>query len=433
MTMDLQDAAKKNGIKFFLVSFTDLRGVLRSKLVPAHAIHAVQTSGAGFAGFAVHLGLSPDNGDLLAVPDTSSLIPLPWQPEVAWVDSVLFWNDKPLEQAPRRVLERTLLAANEAGYGFRTGVECEFYLLDAETSQPIGSDHAQDKPCYDQQSLMRRYEVISQIMEMMHHLGWLPYQADHEDAHGQFELNWGFADAMRTANCHSFFKFMVRTMAGKHGLRASFMPRPFAKLPGNGCHMHLSLWDAKTGKQNLFADSKGELGLSQTAHHFLGGMLKEAPALCAITNPTVNSYKRLHAPALPHSNSPARVISYGGNNHTHMVRIPDRDRMELRLPDGAANPYLLPAAVLAAGLAGLEAKANPGKPSDKNMHISPPANAKALPQTLYEALGQLNKSKALRAKMSNGFLDGFIALKQDEWQTYQGDVCGWERRQYFDV
>jgi glutamine synthetase type III len=455
MMKDLSEIARQKGIKYFLISFTDMFGVMRSKLVPAHAIKDMQKSGAGFAGFATHLDMTPANSDMFAIPDPELIIQLPWKKEVAWLTSDLVMDSKPVEHSPRQVLKRVMAKAAKAGYVLKTGVECEFFLLDADAQEPeklktkdakqsktkkqkAGAAIAdrldtQAKPCYDQHALMRRYDLISEICDAMHELGWQPYQNDHEDGNGQFEMNWGYADCMTTAHRHAFFKFMVRSLAEKRGMRASFMPKPFSGLTGNGCHMHFSLWDA-TGKKNLFIDSKGEAGLSKMAYHFLGGVLKEASAICAISNPTINSYKRINAPVTTSGATwSPNTISYTGNNRTHMVRIPDSDRFEFRLPDGAANPYLLPASVLAAGLEGIKEKTNPGKRMDNNMYENPVAGAKKLPQTLHEALHILDESKVLRSGMGVEFVDSYVKLKRGEWRRYLGHVSDWERETYLDV
>ena len=215
---------------------------------------------------------------------------------------------------------------------------------------------------------MRRYDVIAEICDHMLALGWGAYQNDHEDANGQFEMNWDFDDVLATADKHSFFKFMVKSVAEKHGLRATFMPKPFQGLTGNGCHAHISVWD-KAGKTNVFADNKMELGLSAKGRNFLGGIMKHASALAAITNPTVNSYKRINAPrTISGATWAPNTVTWTGNNRTHMVRVPGPGRFELRLPDGAANPYLLQAVIIAAGLDGIRSKADPGKRYDIDMY-----------------------------------------------------------------
>ena len=265
----------------------------------------------------------------------------------------------------------------------KTGVECEYFIILPDGSAISDARDSQDKPCYDQSALMRRYEVISAICDAMQELGWGPYQNDHEDANGQFEMNWAYDDALVTADRHAFFKFMVKTIAERHGLRATFMPKPFGHLTGNGCHIHASFWD-KDGVKNLFYDAKGELGLSKLAYHFLGGVLHSAEALCALFNPTVNSYKRLNAQTtLSGATWAPNAISYAGNNRTHMVRIPDPGRFEFRLMDGAANPYLMQAGLLAAGLDGIQAKRDPGKRLDINMYTDgerAPRREEAAPQ-----------------------------------------------------
>lgn len=430
--MKLSEYAQKNGVRYFLVSFTDLRGVQRSKLVPAAAIDRIASEGAGFAGFATWLDMTPADSDMLAMAVPETAIQLPWKPEVAWVVGDLVMNGKPVEQAPRRVLSRQIQRASERGYTLKSGVECEFFLLSADGATIGDGDDKQSKPCYDQLALMRRYDVITAICDAMLSLGWEPYQNDHEDANGQFEMNWTYADALTTADRHSFFKYMVRTIAEQHGLRATFMPKPFATLTGNGCHTHVSLW---ANEKNVFCDKSGELGLSKPAYQFLAGLLQHAPALCAITNPTVNSYKRIHG-AATHSGatwSPSS-ISYTGNNRTHMIRIPDNDRFELRLADGATNPYLLQAAVLAAGLDGLAQQRDPGPRRDNNMYTDPlPAGeVGSLPTNLLDAIRALRASESLRAALSPAFVDAYTKLKEHEWNEHQAQISAWEREATLD-
>jgi glutamine synthetase len=292
----LSDIARQKGIRYFLISFTDLFGVQRSKLVPTQAIDIMATNGAGFAGFAAWLDMTPADPDVLAIPDRKTLIQLPWQPDVAWMAADLqTTTGEPILQTPRLVLKQVLSQAESQGYRVKTGVECEYFLLSADGEQISDSRDLQSKPCYDQQSLMRRFEVIAEICDAMLALGWGAYQNDHEDANGQFEMNWMYDDALVTADRHAFFKYMVKAIAEKHGLRATFMPKPFPHLTGNGCHTHLSIWDL-AGNSNLFNDAQRELGLSSLAYQFIAGVLHSAEAICAFTNPTVNSYKRINAP-----------------------------------------------------------------------------------------------------------------------------------------
>jgi glutamine synthetase type III len=430
---DLASLAQELQLKFLLISFVDLFGVQRAKLVPASAIAGMQRDGAGFAGFAAWLDLSPAEGDVLAIPDPASLTPLPWQPEVGWLAADLHHAGAPMAQCPRRLLRSQLERARSLGYCFRSGVEAEFFLLAPDGSTIADAADQQAKPCYDQLALMRRYGLIGPLMEAMERLGWGPYQADHEDANGQFELNWTFAPALTTADRHAFFKVMVKTLAEQQGLRASFMAKPFAGLTGNGCHTHLSLWGAEGGEQagrNLFHDPSGELGLSALAYQFLAGLLAHAPALCALTNPTANSYRRLAAP--PTSSgatwSPGG-ISYTGNNRTHMVRIPDDQRLELRLPDGAAHPYLLQAAILAAGLDGIERGLEPGPRHDNDNYAQPlgPQRCHSLPSDLGQALDAFAADAVLRAALGEEFCLAYERLRRRQWDRDRGAIADGER------
>jgi len=425
--------ASDRGIKYFLISYADLFGTMRAKLVPAVAIDAMAEAGAGFAGFASWLDMTPADPDVLAIPDASSLIQLPWKREVGWLAADPHMNGKPVEQAPRNVLKRVMQKAAQSGYQLKTGVECEFFLLTPDGAAIGDAQDQAAKPCYDQLALMRRYDVITEICDAMLDLGWSPYQNDHEDANGQFEMNWGYADALITADRHAFFKYMVKSIAEKHGLRATFMPKPFMKLTGNGCHVHASLW--REG-QNLFDGEGDALGLSRTAYQFIGGLMDAAGEICAITNPTVNSYKRINAPVTQSGATwSPNTITFAGNNRTHMIRIPERGRFEFRLADGAVNPYLLPAAVLAAGLQGIAGERDPGKPLDINMYAEghkAPEGTKKLPLNLLDALRVLESSQLVRETLGAEFLTAYVKLKTAEWNDYARHLTDWERASTLD-
>ncbi|MFP6730130.1 MAG: type III glutamate--ammonia ligase [Alphaproteobacteria bacterium] len=434
MAIDLAKVAKDKKIKYFFISFVDLFGVLRAKLVPARAIGAMQKDGAGFAGFASWLDMTPAHPDLFAVPDPTSLIQLPWKPEVAWLASDLWMEGKPVEQAPRIVLKRQIAAAAKKGYRIKTGVECEFFLINADGSAIADTRDTQPKPCYDQTALTRNFDVITEICNGMIKLGWGPYQNDHEDGNGQFEMNWDYDDALITADRHVFFKYMTRTIAEAHGQRATFMPKPFTGLTGNGCHAHVSLWD-KTGKKNLFHDKRGELGLSKKAYHFLGGIMHSADSLTALFNPTVNSYKRLNAPVTTSGATWApNTVTYTGNNRTHMIRIPDQGRFELRLMDGAANPYLMQAALAAAGLDGMANKRDPGKRLDIDMYQEGHRlkNVKKLPLNMLDAVRLFDKSSVARTYLGDELVSAFVKLKLEEWDSYSRSLSQWERDNTLD-
>jgi glutamine synthetase len=336
-------------------------------------------------------------------------------------------DGKPVEHAPRNVLKRMTSAAKAAGYQMKTGVECEFFLVTPGGQQISDSADQQEKPCYDQSALMRRYDVITEICDSMLDLGWKPYQNDHEDANGQFEMNWQYDDALVTADRHAFFKYMAKAIAEKHGLRATFMPKPFSQLTGSGCHVHVSVWK---GNKNLFEDAKGELGISKLGYSFIGGVIHNAEPLCAFTNPTVNSYKRINAPrTISGSTWSPNTVTYSGNNRTHMIRIPEPGRFELRLPDGSANPYLLQAGVLTAGLDGVNSKHSPGKRLDIDMYTEGHKikDAKRLPLNLLDALRALEKSKVMKEGLGEPFLSSYLKLKYEDWNSYARHLTQWER------
>ncbi|MFP4328770.1 MAG: type III glutamate--ammonia ligase [Paracoccaceae bacterium] len=434
-TPDLAGFAADRGVKYFMISFTDLFGGQRAKLVPAQAIADMQSDGAGFAGFATWLDMTPAHPDMLAVPDPASVIQLPWKPELAWVAANPVMAGAEVAQAPRNVLRR--LVAEAAGQGMRvkTGIEAEYFLLTPSGDAISDPFDTAEKPCYDQQAVMRRYDVVRQVCDHMLELGWGPYQTDHEDANGQFEMNWEFDDALVTADRHSFFKFMVKSVAEAHGLRASFMPKPIEGLTGNGCHTHVSAWDVD-GAVNVFAEPADPMGLSEQGRHFLGGVMRHARAMTAITNPVVNSYKRINAPVTVSGATWApNTVTWAGNNRTHMVRVPGPGRFELRLPDGAANPYLLQAVILAAGLEGVASGADPGAPLDIDMYAEGHTltDAARLPLNLLDALRAFESDDALKARMGTEFAAAFLKLKHREWQGFVSHFSRWEKENALDV
>jgi glutamine synthetase type III len=435
MPKDLGKWAKEKGVKYFMVSYTDLFGGQRAKLVPAQAINDMAVDGAGFAGFATWLDLTPAHPDMMAVPDPESAIQLPWKKEVAWLASNCVMEGKPVKQAPRNVLRNLIDEAAKEGLRVKTGVEPEFFLLTPEGDRISDPYDNAEKPCYDQQAVMRRYDVIAEVCDYMLELGWEAYQNDHEDATGQFEMNWKYDDVLQTADKHSFFKFMLKAVAEKHGMRATFMPKPFKGLTGSGCHAHISVWSLD-GKKNAFADNSKELGLSDQGRAFLGGIMKHASALAAICNPTVNSYKRINAPRTSSGATWApNSVTWTGNNRTHMVRVPGPGRFELRLPDAAANPYLMQAVIVAAGLDGVRTNADPGRRYDIDMYQEghKVKGAPKLPLNLLDALRTYDRDTTLKSMMGDEFSAAFLKLKHKEWDSYVAHFSRWEHENTLDV
>ena len=440
MTKNLSKIAKTKKIKYFLISFVDLFGVLRSKLVPAQAIGEMQKNGAGFAGFATWLDMTPADSDMFAIPDPNSLIQLPWKKEIGWLASDLWMNGQTVKASPRVMLKKQINKLDKKNLIMKSGVECEYFLISEDGKTIADSRDIQSKPCYDQSALMRRYELIKEICDCMIELGWAPYQNDHEDANGQFEMNWDYEDSLITADRHVFFKFMVKSLAEKHGLRATFMPKPFENLTGNGCHAHISLWN---GKVNKFLDNGDRFGLSRLAYNFLGGIMNLTQPLAAFFNPTINSYRRINAPPTKSgaSWSPSS-ISYTGNNRTHMIRIPDPGRFELRLMDGSSNPYLLQAGVIAAGLHGINNKIDPGEPLTCNMYTDYKnyPNLKKLPDEIDDALEYMEESKEIKEAFGEDVINSYIKLKKSEIENFNKDedfnkrnpITNWEKNNTLD-
>lgn len=372
---------------------------------------------------------------MLGVPDPTTVIQLPWKPEVAWVAANPAMYDSPLPQAPRNVLRNVIADAEKEGLRIKTGVEPEFFFLSPCGGQIADTRDVGSKPCYDQQAIMRRYDVISEVSDYMIDLGWEPYQSDHEDANGQFEMNWKYDDALATADKLAFFKFMLKSVAEKHGLRVTFMPKPFLELTGSGMHAHISGWSLD-GETNAFYDGNDELGLSEVGHHFLGGIMKHASSLAAITNPTINSYKRINAPRTSSGATWApNSVTWSGDNRTHLVRVPGKGRIELRLPDGASNPYLLQAVIMAAGIDGVRNKCDPGKRLDIDMYADGHTvnDAPKLPLNLLDAIRTFDANTELKAALGEEFAQAFVEMKTKEWNSYCGHLTQWERDNTLDI
>lgn len=429
-------------IEFFLCSFVEMTGAPKAKLVPATHVAEMAEGSAGFAGFAAgDIGQGPQDSDMICYPDFRSLTILPWRKNIAWVAGEIKVEDQEWPYCPRTILRHQLESARQKGYLLNVGVEAEFMLLKRNDHGGYAPWDLLDnlgKPCYDLRALGRNLDFTTTLVRYLQELGWQPYANDHEDANCQFELNWTYAEALTTADRHTFFKWMVKTVAEQHGLFATFMPKPFSYLTGNGGHFHTSLWDVE-GRTNLFLDDKDEKGLSKLAYWFIGGALHHAKALVALTSPIVNSYKRLIRGAPRSGATWAPVyITYGGNNRTQMIRIPGPGRIENRVVDGAANPYLAMTALLAAGLDGIEHKIDPGPRNDDNLYDVPEEELHRrgigfLPSNLKEALDHLEKDEVLCNALGKHYTEYYIAVKRDEWQQYHQSVSQWEIDRYLSV
>ena len=443
----IQQLFQEKNINFFLMSFVDMHGTPRAKLVPAANLEDVLEGAAGFAGFAVDgIGQGPQDPDLSCVPQADSTVfPLPWKPGLAWIAGNLQMDGQNWDYCPRAILTRTLNEAQSKGFSLKTGVEPEFFLVDKMADGSIGVADPADslaKPCYGQLSLLRNADFLTTLITQLNELGYGVYQNDHEDANGQFEINWRFGDALKTADQVAFFKFMVKALAEERGLCATFMPKPFAHLTGSGAHHHLSLWDAD-GKDNLFLDKSDPRGLSSVALSFLGGLLAHAKGLCALTAPSVNSYKRFGARSPRSGATWAPVfIAHGGNNRTLMVRVPAPGRLEYRTADNSSNPYLAAAGLLAAGMDGIARGLKVDAGRDGNLFLLSAREGTAqgiemLPANLGEALDELERDDVLCSALGKEYAEVYLSTKREEWDEYHQmisqSVTPWEMKRYLSV
>jgi glutamine synthetase len=445
---DVRRIVKDEGIEFLFAQFVDMHGKPSAKLVPAHHLDDLLSDGAGFAGFAAgDLGQGPHDPDMIAMPDPTTLSILPWHPTVARFACNVTVEGEEWPFCPRTILRHALKRAADQGYELRIGAELEYFLVrrtedgGIEIADPLDT---LDLPCYDMRALTRNLDFVSEVSKAVTGLGWDNYATDHEDANGQFEQNFQFADALTTCDRAIFFRYMVESLAQQRGLLATFMPKPFAHLTGNGCHFHVSLW--KDGK-NLFecdpSDDPRGLGLSELSYNFIAGLKANAKAYIAVTAPTVNSYKRLvvGAPTSGATWAPA-YISYGYNNRTQMLRVPDAGRIEDRTVDGSCNPYLAATAMLTAGLDGVQRGLDPGDPNSANLYTLSAAEREAqgielLPANLLDATRELAANEALRAgfgKTRDGdYIDYFIDVKQREVQAAHEQITQWELDRYLQL
>jgi len=445
---DVRRIVKDNRIEFLFAQFVDMHGKPSAKLVPAHHLDDLLSEGAGFAGFAAgDIGQGPDDPDIIAMPDPSTLTILPWRPTVARFACDVTVEGQEWPYCPRTILRRALKRIGDQGYELKIGAELEYFLLrrsadgGLELADPLDT---LDQPCYDMRALTRNLDFVSEVSKAITGMGWDNYATDHEDANGQFEQNFQYAEALTTCDRAVFLRYMVESLAHERGLIATFMPKPFAHLTGNGCHFHISLW--KDG-ENVFdrpasEDPRG-LGLSELGYNFIGGLKANAKAYIAVTAPTVNSYKRLvvGAPTSGATWAPA-YISYGYNNRSQMLRIPAAGRIEDRTVDGSCNPYLAAAAMLAAGFDGIDRGLDSGDPNSANLYTMSAADRQAqgievLPGNLLDATRELARNPALRAGLGQtpdgDYVDYFVEVKQREAQAAHEQITQWELDRYLQL
>jgi len=439
---DLQAKLEKQGVRYGLASYVDIHGRSKSKCVPIGHFDRMFLGSELFTGAALDgVPQQVNDDEVAAMPDLDNVMVMPWKPDMAWFPSDLYLHGKPFEACSRSILKRVLKQASDMGYRFNLGIETEFYLFreNADGTVTPGTRRDDlDKPAYDVRQLLNSFPVIDELVTAMDSLGWDVFSFDQEDATGQFETDFAYCDALLMADRFTFFRLMANEIAQKHGLFASFMPKPFGHRTGSGAHYNMSLADLKTGK-NLFESKTDKRGcdLSPIGYNFIAGILKHAPAICAVIAPTVNSYKRLIARGSMSGFTWAPIfVCYGNNNRTNMLRIPmGGGRIECRAADIACNLYLGAAMILAAGLEGIREKMDPGQPHRENMYLHDEAALKKLgveklPRTLGEAVEAFAADKLGRQVMGDLMFDTFVQFKTQEWVDYHTHVSDWELKKY---
>jgi glutamine synthetase len=437
----------ESGVHTIYAQFTDIHGTAKGKLVPLKHIESLLDPGAGFAGpsiWGTNLPRTGVDSEYYGRADLHTIHTMPWMPGYARVVLNGHVAGKPFAMCPRQILRKQVARLAERGWRLNCGLEPEFFLLqkgehgfDAEFVAEFDAEPGDNlpKPSYDLKSLLRQRKFIESLTQALNHCGLDVFQIDHEDASGQFEINYHYADALTAADRLMLFKIAARHIAEEQGLLFSMMPKPFANKPGSGLHFHLSLADDKHQQIMAASDDPQGLGLSPTGYQFLAGLLRHAPALTALCAPTVNSYKRLLcAESLSGTSWAPSTIAYGDNNRTTVARVV-YGRLEWRLPDSAANPYLALAGVIAAGLDGIERELDPGAALNRDvyqMSAQERSHLPLLPQNLGLACDALARDPVMAQQLGQGFVDEFVRLKQAEWAEYSQHVSAWERERYLD-
>ncbi|MGJ3248921.1 MAG: type III glutamate--ammonia ligase [Elainellaceae cyanobacterium] len=438
----LQEELKDKGVKYAFATFVDIHGMCKGKVVPLSHFDQMMQGSELFTGAALD-GVPQEVSDeeVATMPDPASTTILPWNPEIAWFASDLYLKGKPFEACSRTILKHVLKQAAEMGFTFNLGIETEFFILketEDGTFVPVSDRDTLAKPCYDVQGLLDNYAWMDEIVQTMNHLGWDVYSFDHEDGNGQFETDFTYCDALTMSDRLTFFRLMVKEIARKYGYLATFMPKPFANRTGSGAHYNMSLADVNTG-ENLFVntDDPRGCGLSSLGYQFIAGVLKHAPAIVAVTCPTVNSYKRLVRKGSMSGFTWAPVyICYGNNNRTNMLRIPlAGGRVECRAADISTNLYLGAAMILAAGLEGIREGRDPGDPHTENMYLYSDEELKdlgiqTLPRNLSEAIQAFADDPLSKAVMGPLMYQTYVDFKMQEWKEYHCHISDWEIQRY---
>ncbi|BCB25280.1 type III glutamate--ammonia ligase [Sulfurimicrobium lacus] len=446
MSSPIVDAAKAKlesaGVKYALASYVDMHGISKSKIVPLSHFAQMAAGSELFTGAALDgVPQQVNDEEVAAHPDLDSLAVLPWNKEIAWFASDLHLKGAPFEACSRGILKKVLQEATDLGYRFNLGIETEFFVLKDNPDGSFGPVSERDtlaKPCYDVRGFLDSYGYLDELVQAMDGLGWDVYSFDHEDANGQFETDFMYADGLTMADRFTFFRLMANELAHKRGWFTTFMAKPFGNRTGSGAHYNMSFADLETG-ENLFVDPSDPHGLkmSKLGYQFIAGVLKHAQAICAVIAPTVNSYKRLVRQGSMSGFTWAPVhVSYGSNNRTNMLRVPlAGGRVECRAVDMSCNPYLAAAMILAAGLEGIREGLDPGAPHAENMYLYSESELhdqglSYLPRTLGEAVDAFEADPLAAQVMGPLMAKTFADFKRREWLDYHNSVSEWEIKRY---
>ncbi|GAB1261522.1 type III glutamate--ammonia ligase [Aurantivibrio plasticivorans] len=440
----IQEELIAKGVKYCLGAYVDIHGVQKGKVVPISHLEHMAHGSELYTGYALDgLGQAPNDDEIASVPDLDHIIQLPWQPEIAWMPADNTFKGEPYPLNTRVALKKVLAQAAEMGFGMNLGIEAEVFVLKKNDDGSLAVPNEEDKltkPCYDARGFLHQFTWLDRMASCINDLGWDLYSFDHEDANGQFEFDFMYADALTSCDRFTFLKLMAKEFARDEGLVATFMPKPFANKTGNGAHFNMSLYDINTG-ENLFKcdpkDDPNGLGLTTLGYQFIGGIIKHGRALCAAFAPTVNSYKRLVRQGdMPYFTWAPVFNSFGSNNRTNSIRVPmNGGRCESRNADGAVNPYLAATLALAAGLEGIREGIDPGSPQEDNLYDLTEAERRDrgiefLPRTLEEAIRAFDEDPLTERVLGKELKSEFIKYKNDEWNEYHRTISQWELERY---
>ena len=436
-----REELREQGVRLCLAAYVDVHGIAKAKAVPIDHFTDMMRGSELFTGAALDgLGQAPSDDELSLWPDLDAITVLPWDPTVAWAPGCLHYHGEPWPMDSRWILQRQIDRAADQNLLFMLGIETEFYLVHRLNGRvvPANPKDVLAKAAYDVIGLLENKPYMDEMIGYMNALGWDVHSFDHEDANSQFEFDFSYTDSLAMADRFVLWRMMAKAVARRHGFEVTFMPKPYGDRTGTGGHFNMSMADLDS-KKNLFenVDDQRGCGVSQLAYQFIAGVLRHASAICAVTCPTVNSYKRLVKSGSMTGYTWAPVyISYGDNNRTHMLRVPSTSpRVESRAVDTSCNAYLGAAMMLAAGLEGIEQQFDPGDPIRLNMYEQSDQDLErlgvdVLPRTLLEAVEALDGDPLVEQVMGKDLKASYVELKSREWWEYHNTVSEWEIDRY---